>query len=191
MSHRFSTWWRALSVVLLCLATVTWPSAAWADTTPPSHRSPEPRGDLLSTMARRTLAPRLAHDAGPPTTTAQRRPSIPALRTRGDRPIIDGGPGSAATGPRPASFCPQLSADAARSASTSPSTRDRYRRRSTSCGGISPRLHLPCSSRGVRRRLSHSLRRERRRRDDHQVVAPRRPGNAGRQTSRGDARRDR
>jgi len=34
MSHRFSTWWRALSVVLLSLATVTWPSAAWARTTP-------------------------------------------------------------------------------------------------------------------------------------------------------------
>ena len=35
MIHRFSTWWRALSVVLLSLATVTWPSAARAGTTPP------------------------------------------------------------------------------------------------------------------------------------------------------------
>src|SRR5271163_2079073 len=34
MFHRFSTWWRALSVVLLCLATVTWPTAAQAGTTP-------------------------------------------------------------------------------------------------------------------------------------------------------------
>ncbi|MHB8379256.1 MAG: hypothetical protein ACYDB2_04960 [Acidimicrobiales bacterium] len=34
MSHRFTTWWRALSVVLLSLATVTWPSASWANTTP-------------------------------------------------------------------------------------------------------------------------------------------------------------
>jgi hypothetical protein len=34
MFHRFSTWWRALSVVLLSLATVTWPSAAQASTTP-------------------------------------------------------------------------------------------------------------------------------------------------------------
>ena len=33
MFHRFSTWWRALSVVLLSLATVTWPSAAGAQTT--------------------------------------------------------------------------------------------------------------------------------------------------------------
>src|SRR5271156_5073855 len=33
MLHRFTTWWRALSVVLLSLATVTWPSAARADTT--------------------------------------------------------------------------------------------------------------------------------------------------------------
>ena len=33
MFHRFPTWWRALSVVLLCLATVTWPSAAQARTT--------------------------------------------------------------------------------------------------------------------------------------------------------------
>jgi hypothetical protein len=35
MSHRFTTWWRALSVVLLSLATVTWPTAARADTTAP------------------------------------------------------------------------------------------------------------------------------------------------------------
>jgi hypothetical protein len=33
MFHRFSTWWRALSVVLLSLATVTWPSAAHAAST--------------------------------------------------------------------------------------------------------------------------------------------------------------
>src|ERR1039457_261892 len=33
MFHRFSTWWRAISVVLLGLATVTWPSAAQAGTT--------------------------------------------------------------------------------------------------------------------------------------------------------------
>jgi len=33
MFHRFTTWWRALSVVLLSLATVTWPSAAHAATT--------------------------------------------------------------------------------------------------------------------------------------------------------------
>ena len=33
MFHRFSTWWRALGVVLLSLATVTWPSAARAQTT--------------------------------------------------------------------------------------------------------------------------------------------------------------
>ncbi len=33
MFHRLSTWWRALSVVLLGLATVTWPSAAQAATT--------------------------------------------------------------------------------------------------------------------------------------------------------------
>jgi hypothetical protein len=34
MFHRFSTWWRALSVVLLGLATLTWPSAAQAQATP-------------------------------------------------------------------------------------------------------------------------------------------------------------
>ena len=33
MFHRFTTWWRALSVVLLSLATVTWPSAAHAAAT--------------------------------------------------------------------------------------------------------------------------------------------------------------
>ncbi len=34
MFRRISTWWRALSVVLLCLATVAWPTAAQAGTTP-------------------------------------------------------------------------------------------------------------------------------------------------------------
>ena len=34
MFHRFSTWWRALSVVLLGLATFAWPSAAQAQSTP-------------------------------------------------------------------------------------------------------------------------------------------------------------
>ena len=34
MFHRFSTWWRALGVVLLSLATVPWPSAAQASATP-------------------------------------------------------------------------------------------------------------------------------------------------------------
>jgi hypothetical protein len=34
MFHRLSTWWRALSVVLLGLATLTWPSPAQAQTTP-------------------------------------------------------------------------------------------------------------------------------------------------------------
>ncbi len=34
MFHQFSSWWRALSVVLLGLATLTWPSAAQAATTP-------------------------------------------------------------------------------------------------------------------------------------------------------------
>ena len=33
MFHRFSTWWRALSVVLLGLATLTWPSPAQAEAT--------------------------------------------------------------------------------------------------------------------------------------------------------------
>ena len=34
MFHRFSTWWRAHVVVLISLATVPWPSAAQAATTP-------------------------------------------------------------------------------------------------------------------------------------------------------------
>ena len=38
MIHRLPTWWRALGVVLLSLATVTWPSAAQADATSPSFQ---------------------------------------------------------------------------------------------------------------------------------------------------------
>ena len=52
MSHRFTTWWRALSVVLLSLATVTWPSASGANTTP--HFSVVHQNALATLSARGT-----------------------------------------------------------------------------------------------------------------------------------------
>ncbi len=53
MFHRFSTWWRALGVVLLSLATVPWPSAAQASTTPTFKLLHQ---DVVATLSARGLA---------------------------------------------------------------------------------------------------------------------------------------
>jgi len=52
MFHRFTTWWRALVVVLLSLATVTWPSAAWGQATSPSQLLHQDPVASLSTQGR-------------------------------------------------------------------------------------------------------------------------------------------
>jgi hypothetical protein len=66
MFHRFSTWWRALSVVLLGLAAVTWPSAAQARTTTTFKVSHQGAWVALSSSGRARLRVTLdlptAHD---------------------------------------------------------------------------------------------------------------------------------
>jgi hypothetical protein len=98
MSHRFTTWWRALSVVLLSLATVTWPSASWADTTPQfviAHQSPMA---TLSARRGRPFRNHPRHYPGHGRSQRHRDHLSRHYRSRGEiAPIVDGtGPGVAA-----------------------------------------------------------------------------------------------
>ena len=147
MSHRFTTWWRALSVVLLSLATVTWPSASWADTTPQFvivHQTPVA---TLSTNGAARFGTTLA--LTPAATKATAIVTIyPVLTGRAEiAPIVEGtGPGVAATATTGSFALSCLkSGDVSfnitlytRSLPTSP----------RSCGDVSPHMKLSCSSLG-------------------------------------------
>jgi hypothetical protein len=102
MVHRSSTWWRALAVGLLSLATTAWPSAARAATTPSFTLSSQDPVAVLSARgnARLTLILRLAH----PNRHGVVRVSIyPRLVTRSAlEPLLSGvapsGPATSTTG---------------------------------------------------------------------------------------------
>ncbi len=64
MFHRFSTWWRALSVVLLGLATITWPSAALAQSTPSFSVISQSSVAILSSTGSATLSLDLSIPSG-------------------------------------------------------------------------------------------------------------------------------
>jgi hypothetical protein len=93
MVHRFPTWWRALSVVLLSLATVTWPSAARASTTPGFtvvHQGPFA---LLSSRGVASFSTTL--HLFPANDTANARVSIyPALVTESGLDLVVSGAGT-------------------------------------------------------------------------------------------------
>jgi hypothetical protein len=147
MSHRFTTWWRALSVVLLSLATVTWPSASWAGTTTQfaiAHQSPVA---TLSTKGAARFGTTLAINPGTARVSAVVT-IYPVITTRGEiAPIVDGaGPGVAAVATTGSFALTCLKAGDVsfnitlytRSLPTLP----------RSCNGISPRLRLDCSTLG-------------------------------------------
>jgi hypothetical protein len=147
MSHRFTTWWRALSVVLLSLATVTWPSASWADTTPQfviAHQSPVA---TLSQNGAARFGTTLA--ITPTTATASVVVTIyPVITARGEiAPIVDGiGPGVPAVATTGSIALTCLKAGAA-SFNITLYTRS-FPHSPRSCGSTSPRLKLYCSSLG-------------------------------------------
>jgi len=147
MSHRFTTWWRALSVVLLSLATVTWPSASWAGTTPQfliAHQSPVA---TLTTSGSARFGTTLA--ITPATAAASAIVTIyPVITARGEiAPIVDGtGPGVAAV-TTTGSF--KLNCLKAGDVSFNITLYTRSLPHSPpSCAGITPRLRLACSSLG-------------------------------------------
>jgi hypothetical protein len=147
MSHRFTTWWRALSVVLLSLATVTWPSASWADTTPQfviAHQSPVA---TLSKSGGARFGTTLT--ITPVTATVRAIVTIyPVITTRGEiAPIVDGlGPGVAAVATT-GSFALNCVKSGEVSFNITLYTGS-LPKSPRSCAGISPHLKLYCSNLG-------------------------------------------
>jgi len=86
MFHRLSTWWRALGVVLLGLATVTWPSASWA--------APSPSLTIIHQDATATLSATGVATAGLALGTTAPRVSVavyPALLDRTQLTVVERG----------------------------------------------------------------------------------------------------
>ena len=90
MFHRFSTWWRALSVVLLSLATVTWPTAARAGTTPAF--GVEHQGAVAALSRTGTSRITITLDLAPSDRSVRTHLSLyPRLVTRSQiAPLVDG-----------------------------------------------------------------------------------------------------
>jgi hypothetical protein len=93
MFHRFSTWWRALSVVLLSLATVTWPSAAHAATTPSFTVTHQDASAALSTKGTSSFEVTL-QISGAAANSVARLTLYPRIVTRSEIAPIIGGAGS-------------------------------------------------------------------------------------------------
>ena len=147
MSHRFTTWWRALSVVLLSLATVTWPSASWATTTTQfviAHQSP------VATLSQDGAARFGTTLAITPATAAVSAvvTIYPVITTRGAiEPIVDGtGPGVAALSTTGSFALTCLKAGNVSFNITLYTTS--LPRTPRSCNGISPHIKLACSGAG-------------------------------------------
>ena len=102
MFHRFSTWWRALSVVLLGLATITWPSASSAATTPVFTVEHQDATAVMSSSGTARIVITLAF-RHPSDTTQVSLALYPRIVMRSQiAPIISGagvsGPAAASTG---------------------------------------------------------------------------------------------
>jgi hypothetical protein len=144
MSHRFTTWWRALSVVLLSLATVTWPTAARADTTPTVtlvHQQAIvtlPADGLASFTTTLALAPASADTRADLTL-------YPVLITRGALEGVIAGHGA---GTRPMSSTGEVGLRCVRDGRVTFSVElasGRRHGRASTCDGVRPRLRLACA----------------------------------------------
>jgi hypothetical protein len=147
MSHRFTTWWRALSVVLLSLATVTWPSASWADTTPQFVIAHQTSVATLSTSGAARFGTTLT--ITPATATVSAIVTIyPVITARGEiAPVVDGtGPGVAAVATT-GSFALTCLKGGHVSFNITLYTKS-IPESPRSCARIAPRLKLYCSSLG-------------------------------------------
>jgi hypothetical protein len=147
MSHRLTTWWRVLSVVLLGLAMATWPSASWAAATPTF--SVLHQGAVASLSAKGSARFGTTITVSPAQSTAQISVALyPVITARSELdPIVDGqGPGVGAIATTgtfdlkclkngEANFVVTLYT------ATLPSP-------PRSCDGAAPRLRLTCSTNG-------------------------------------------
>ena len=144
MFHRFSTWWRALSVVLLGLAAVTWPSAAQAGTTTTFKVSHQGAWVALSSSGRARLRVTLdlptAHDKA-----VAQLSLYPRVVTRSQLTPITSGAGIH-TKPSTTTALIDLDCATHRSISITVGLYARTPGRVAGiCGSRSPRLHLACA----------------------------------------------
>ena len=142
MSHRFTTWWRALSVVLLSLATVTWPLAARATTTPQFSVVHQSAMATLSSQGTSRFAITLhlsTRSAARATLTI-----YPLLVTRSQLTNVVSGAGTTAK-PIASTSSFALTCQRHGEATFSVTIYDqRLKAPTKSCGGITPRLRLGC-----------------------------------------------
>jgi hypothetical protein len=144
MSHRFTSWWRALSVVLLSLATLTWPSASWAASTVQFDIVHQNALTSLSSLGTSTFTTIVSMTPASSTATASVA-IFPALVTRSQiEPIVEG----TGIAGRPLSATGNFDLNCLRHGTATFGVTiftDRLKSRPTSCNGVSPRLHLSCS----------------------------------------------
>ncbi len=147
MSHRFTSWWRALSVVLLSLATLTWPSASWAASTARFDIVHQNALTTLSSLGTSTFTTIVAvQPASVPVSASVA--IFPALVTRSQIAPIVAGTGVAG---RPLSATGSFALGCVKHGDASFGVTlftSRLKVRPRSCDGVSPRLHLACSSLG-------------------------------------------
>ena len=144
MFHRFSTWWRALSVVLLSLATVTWPSAAQARTTTSFKVLHQDAWVTLSASGTARL--RISLELPSPHAKAQVRVSLfPRIVTRSQlTPIIDGAGSPATAVARTAQIALDCASHRSVALTVGLYTR-RPGRQQSPCRTRGARMRLPCS----------------------------------------------
>jgi hypothetical protein len=147
MSHRFTTWWRALSVVLLSLATVTWPSAAQAATTPRLIITHQNALTTLSSSGVTHFATTLTLKGASGKATANVT-LYPALVTESEISAIVANTGSTAT-PLASTGTFALDCIHREQATFSVSIyTSKLKSPLRSCQGVTPRLRLGCVSTG-------------------------------------------
>jgi hypothetical protein len=147
MAHRFSTWWRALGVVLLSLATVTWPSAARAATTPHFTIEHQSAQATLSAFGTAGFATTIA-------VTPSKGPVLvdvtiyPFVQDRGDlAPIVS----NAGTNTPALSSTGRFQLDCLRAGRATFDIAlyvNSLHAPMSSCGAIAPALHLSCPAQG-------------------------------------------
>jgi hypothetical protein len=147
MWHRFTPWWRALSVVLLSLAALTWPSAAQADTTPHFTVVHQNALTTLSTLGTTHFATTV-HVTPAKGVTHADVSIYPAVTTRGALAPFLSGAGTTATA---LATTGTFALDCARHGNlTFDVTIETTHQGSPlrSCNGVEPRLDLTCAATG-------------------------------------------
>ncbi len=144
MFHRFSTWWRALGVVLLSLATVPWPSAAQALTSPTFTIDHQDVVAVLSASGAGRYSTTISLASRDPTTRVQVA-IFPRLVERSQVAAITNGAGTTA---RPTAVTRLIPISCVHQNEVTITVDVHTRRPGPShgpCAGARPRLRLRCS----------------------------------------------